>query len=278
MKHNYTPSPVCAGRKNIGLLWHSIVVASVILLGGCATSQTVSDVARISPNFDYVPEQSGAASAKVTIAVIEPKLKTTGASRGAENTPMFRRFTSNMKDDLSEVVIARGYTTRGPFENYDSMVYEDKKSSNLLLTADIRFELDTDGLSLRQEKRPVDLAYFLTLSDTGLRNRLHGEMVLRSHINLVVSESVTREKLWTKSVSSTPVTFTIDHDRFYPAHTSVTFSKLLKDDNRVYNYYAKALSSLYTETLRKAYSYLDPNEMRDVIRAAAELRDKKVYQ
>ena len=90
-----------------------------------------------------------------------------------------------MTKDFMEVLGARGFGVRGTFKTYKDMIHPDKKGSDLILTAEILFTPDTSGTQL----------------DTYIK----GSVKVNCEVTLVVSESLTNERMWTKSIKIDPI-------------------------------------------------------------------------
>lgn len=229
----------------------------IVPLIGCVSSS----VQRYSPVFDYSPvKDKRPGAANVTFAVVGanyPKL-----------ISVFEEFGRNMSDDFVEILNARGYTVRGPFHTYDDMTFPDKKGSDLALIPEIELSGDASGLRWDQS---FGAALFGQAGFTG-----SGSLVIRGRVNLVVAESLSREKMWTKSVDIPPMTVNIDETRMYGS-AGVPADVLLQNEPSIYNDVAKTLEAQYKAILDRAYQYLDPEEMLIVKKQATEIRNKKVY-
>ena len=191
------------------------------------------------------------------------------SNRGVETPiPLFERFSSSMTSDFGEILSARGYTWRGPFRTFDEMTFPDKEGSNLILTAEVTFDYDIENMKLDQDLGASMLG--------AMRYTASGPITVMGRINIVVSESVTNERMWTKSVELTPVTEYLEGESYY-LQPVVTFADVLANENKFYSDLAKKFESLYTEVMNRTYGYLDPREMELVNRKADGLREKKVY-
>lgn len=190
-------TPASPRRKRPSVLFSFIgwtaVSAAVFLMGGCATT---SQSARVHPVFDYVPEQVEISNDPgVTFAVVGSSFSSplSYSARGlATPIPLFERFSSSMAADFGEILSARGYTWRGPFRTFDEMTFPDKEGSNLILTAEVTFDYDIENMRLT---RNIGASFF-----GGDVYTASGPITVVGRINLVISESVTNERMWTKSV------------------------------------------------------------------------------
>lgn len=229
---------------------------ALIFLVGCGTS----GVQRYSPVFDYSPPvEAKPGSADVTFAVV--------GAVGSDLIPTLQQFGQNMAQDFYEILTAHGYTVRGPFRTYDDMTFPDKKGSDLVLIPDLQIIGNSSGIRWSQS---FGVALLGGTAFTG-----EGSLVVSGRVNLVVAESLSREKMWTKSVDIPPITIVVEETAMY-SNSNVPLDVLMKEDG-IYNDVAKALEAQYKTILARAYQYLDPEEMRIVKKQAQEIRSKKVY-
>ena len=242
---------------------------AAILIGACATT---SQSARVHPVFDYVPEQAEITEdPSVTFAVVGSSFSSplSYSAAGIETPiPLFERFSSSMAADFGEILSARGFTWRGPFRTFDEMTFVDKEGSNLILTAKITFDYDIQNMKLERDLGVAMLG--------ALRYKASGPITVAGRIDLVISESITDERMWVKSVEITPVTEHLEGEVYYDRPV-ITFAEVLANENKFYSDLAKKFEDLYAEVMNKTYAYLDPREMELVNRKADGLRERKVY-
>lgn len=244
-----------------------IVIICVIIMAGCASKYHP----RTTPTFDYTPEsEAPPGSAGVTFAVI--------------GTPSW--FGPAMTKDFLEVVIARGFGVRGPFETYDSMIFPDKEGSDLTLTAEVVFTTSTDTWLKSQMLLYIwpTGSYFIT-----------GSATVGCDVNLLITESLSNEPMWRKTITIEPVTIPIEssyaYRRSYLVEAAAKLGKsfradlslpipievLLEEENKFHADVGHALQIIYDEILGKFYDYLDPREMEVVKNQSLVVRNKKVY-
>ena len=257
------------------IVWICIGFVASFFIGSCATT---SQSPRVHPVFDYTPEQEDISEDRsVTFAVVGSSFSILSTRSGIETPiPLFEQFSSSMADDFGEILTARGYTWRGPFRTFDEMTFPDKEGSNLILAAEVNLDYDIGSMKLEQDLGSLMLGPFSKLA-----YKASGSIIVAGRINIVVSESVTNERMWTKSVEVTPITVHLDGEPSYEVNPAiemrVTFSDVLANDNAFYSQLGKKLEELYEEVMHRTYGYLDPREMDLVNRKADGLREKKVY-
>ena len=230
---------------------YSIIAAILLIIGGCVPTNIEPEPPRAVVNFDYTPPSEAIpGSADATFAVVGTQFDTP--------IPLFKTFASNMPKDFGEILTARGFGVRGPFMTFNEMTYSDKEGSDVKLSAEVEFDSDTSQIQY---------------STFGVPS---GSVTVKSHVNLIISESITNERLWTRSIAITP--FTVNLKSRYVYETRVSLATLLVNDNRFYSDVSIALEAQYTEIMNKIYGYLDPKEMAVVTKSARELRKKKVIR
>ena len=229
----------------------SVIVVVCIIIAGCVTTTVEPEPPRAIVNFDYTPPSEAIpGSADATFAIVGTRFDTP--------VPLFRTFASNMTKDFGEILTTRGFGVRGPFMAYDDMTYSDKEGSDLMLTAEVEFSSDTSQIRY---------------SSFGIPS---GSVTVKCHVNLIVSESLTNERLWTRSIAITPFTVNLLSRNAYSVRASL--ATLLVNENRFYSNVSHALEAQYTEIMNKIYGYLDAKEMAIVTQSARDLRKKKIVQ
>ena len=231
-----------------------VVVLTYIVLAGCAV-HVEPEPPRAIITFDYSPPETTPGSANLTFAVVGAEI--VGGTYG-NPIPLFQTFASNMTKDFGEILTARGFSFKGPFQNYDIMTYSDKEGTDLILTAEVEFSSDTTQLRL---------------SSIG---RASGLIIVSCHVNLVAKESLTKNRLWTKSVAITPITVELISRNVYP--NGVSLARLLVNENKFHNDLGRALEGQYNEVLNRIYGYIEPEGMATVGEAAKKLRKQKITQ
>ena len=307
----------------------SIVAVMCLILTGCAGRY--AQPPRDTVTFDYVPAtEAPPGSADVTFAVVGTKFVTTtihqqalplqqalGLQQGIPlpSTPppfLFQQLMSNMTKDFEEMLTARGYTVRGAYPTLDEMIYPDKEGSDLILTAEVKFSVDTRGFEYKYEigrmilsgcvMTPLALTavlagaatpqdsdrYQLYVIGTGLiigavilgtqgtGFKPSGQVQVGCEVELQAYEALTGELIWLKSI---PIpSFTVTPTAIQRENLGlITWQKLMEMDNSFYSNIGRVFEAQYDEILNKIYIYLDPREMAIVKKQAMELRERKVY-
>ena len=250
--------------SNIKWFLHICIISVVcVFIGACATGRPSESVQRIDPSFDYNPSETTAGKTNITFAVVGSQFE---APFDSPRVPLFERFSSNMADDFAEIITARGYTLRGPFRTFDEMTFIDKDNSNLILTAKVE---------LKPDLSQTEIVFVKNLLTAGGTWRISGQVIVTGRISLIVSESLTNEKMWTKSVNIRPITAELTPMRY--ALSNITIEDTLKNDDKFYTSLGLKLDRQYHEIMNRTYGYLDPREMSLISKQAAELKKRKIF-
>lgn len=172
-----------------------LALSTCVVMIGCGVTPSMPIVERETIVFEYAPNEVAVpGSADVTFAVIDTQVNI-GGSDGSTETPFFIDFASSLTKDFMEILTARGFGIRGPFNTYDEMNFPDKNGSDLILTA--KFEINPD-------MSRVPLLIYSHGASFYLNPFKETIVTVKGRIDLVLSESLTNEKMWTKSVPITP--------------------------------------------------------------------------
>ncbi len=172
-----------------------LALSYCVVMMGCGVTPSMPIVERETIVFEYAPNEVAVpASADVTFAVIDTQVNI-GGSDGSTETPFFNDFAGSMTKDFMEILTARGFEVRGPFNTYDEINFPDKNGSDLILTA--KFEIDPDVSRVPLQIYSHGESFYLNPFEETI-------VTVKGRIDLVLFESLTNLKMWTKSVPITP--------------------------------------------------------------------------
>lgn len=274
----------------LGVLTLALTVgacASVATAGTPAPAATTS--APRTARFDYAPTACAApASMKLTLAIIAPTWQqqagteatkasaTLTTATGSGVTDMQTRFKNALREDFLELVTCRGLTTRGPFANFDAMVFPDRDGSNLLLEPVIE-----STMGLVAVTRVARCKGFLgkaacsmdaVAGSTPTSYTINGTIQLGGRITLTLREPLSNTRMWTKSIEmpSDRVSFTGE-----TVHSSLSGATPdVWADRGVQTVLVPALEAAYAAVLRASDGYLNPRELQLVAGQAADVKRK----
>ena len=223
------------------------------------------------PMYDYAPPQNEKPkSAQVVFLLVDPSYQD---KFKFSSYKLFSDFSKAMSADYNEALTAKGYTVRGPFEYYDQVVYSDKKESDLLLSVEIDFDLNDQNIKW------VAHQYYVSgkgkYAQFGTNYSIDGFFVLSGKVNMVVSEPITREKLWAKSIPLKQKEIPVSSSYYYEQLKN--YNSAFTKDPTVINPIIKALEEYYQHVFTTSWNHLDPNELTPLKKEVVEIREKKKY-
>ena len=280
----------------------NVVAVICIVIAGCGLP---AEPLREPITFDYTPSSEAApGSANVTFAIVgaqlvKPPQQGVTQSLLQVPVPLFEDFASTMTKDFMEVLNARGFGVTGPFETYDKIMHPVKEASDLLLTAQVKFIAEMSGVQIAKRFKVFGSTRYYALQ---------GSATVQCDVTLLLSECLTNEPMWTKSIAMERFMVALDSSSTaYSNHelaalaakygqiqqhpltgiplevfTTQVFPKcpigvFLEKDNKLHTDLGRALETQYEDILSKIHTYLDPREMAIVKNQAMELRKRKVY-
>ena len=222
------------------------------------------------PAFDYTPpSDTSPSSAEVTLAIVAPswgKEFRDARERGDwVELPVYSRFASAMEADFLELLTAKGFAVRGPFESYELMPFPDKEGSDLALMPELGVAVEIG--SIARDKTNIWNDSFT----------MKGSMTISGRVTLRVTESITNQLMWSKSISvprtDVPWNGTVSNPK--DADSEAVLRNVVHDP-AMHDAVTRGLSRLYPSILTTAWQYMDPREMQLLKKQAAELKKRWV--
>lgn len=228
---------------------------TILLCIGCFSKKVM--VERYSASYDYTPtERVAANSTGLTIALISPKY----GDKKMNKTAPYSNFSKNMNDDFEEMLIAKGFTIRGPYASRDEMVYSDKEDTDIALIVDIDMEIENESLRTRESSGiPFIKSDYVTYKVSGT---FHQE----GDVTLTAVSPFKGEKLWKKQIALDRRTIVCEGEDRWEIELQGVLQAM--KDNGIYNPTAQALEEYYQEVMNIASRHLDPREMKQVANQA----------
>jgi hypothetical protein len=242
-----------------------VVFLSIISICSATAKSSPEEAAKYVANFNYTPNsQAVPGSAGVTFAIGKVSYQS-GIRTPWFSDPQFANFDKAIKEDLSKLLIARGFSVRGPFDAYDLIPYPDKKAIDLYLVPTLELLFTSKG--------PKDLPKGIT-----------GNMAVTGKIILELREIVTGELMWSKRIPITKFEFPYKGGIIWGAGVTVADvmnkeidKSVVSLDSVSINDVAKGIEKQYLELMDTISKLIDPEEMRIIKKQAQELKSKKGY-
>jgi len=196
-------------------------------------------------------------------------------------THPFTDFADRMGDDFKELLIARKYTFRGPYKEWDDMMFSDKAQTDLLIEIKINLKL-VDNLETKSVQIPKYANQYwscgtvLKVKVEDLNRYSFQESIgIGATITIVASECLTREKVWTKNIEIEPESIFVKSERLYTEPKTPLY--LWTNDAGFYNPLLGQLERFYDKTMQKAWNYLDPRELEFLKPQVNKIREKSEF-
>lgn len=242
----------------------SAVLAMFLLTVGLTSMGSSKEKKGTEPfvaNFSYTPDSRKAPGSGGVTFTVAGATYVTGASNPWPLAPQFAKLNDAFKEDLSKILVAKGFNFRGPFDSYDLIPYSDKKQVDLYL-------VPTLELSTTFKDPTVE-----TVGGTFSKREYHGTGTIdvSGKLTVKLQEIMTREPMWTKNI---PMSYTIHYDVRFPFFTGAPRPF---DINLVMDDLAKGLEQQYPKMLETFSNMLDSEEMRVIKKQAQGLKKTKGY-
>lgn len=234
-----------------------------ILSSGCfAPQQTVQT--KQTYTFEFTPTASvKSGSAGFVVGLVRPMYPVTFHS---SRTELFQNLRKSLGADIEELIIANGFSLKGPYDALDEMIFEDKKRTEMLIQIEIAPAFTAVQGEWRNNYNPLLGTNSYSYS---------GKASLIGKITLTGMEPLTNEKIWVKSVS-------IPNIENIPIATTTRYSRPLNEieileDPGVYNAIGNALQSQYKGIMEKVAIHFNIEEFNSLKSQIKELKSRKGY-
>ena len=241
------------------------IIALLTFFNSCEVNKPVAKQATPLkvPSYSFLPPSTSAVgSAKISFLFIQPKYAPTFEYSSVK---VFYEFSKSMSADINQALTARGYTVRGPYDTYDEVVYSDRKETDLLLQIDISPEVDLSNVQCHRH-------VYMYGNVQQFYYTYEGTLILSGKVNLTASETMTREKLWAKSIPLEQKSIEIATEHKYAS--THEFVKAMTNDAGVVNPVVDVMQDFYKTVLQTAWNHLDPQELNALKTQVDEIRAK----
>jgi len=250
------------------------ILAVVGIMSACAPQQIVRlPVSTWGDNYFYSyepPEKNAPGSVKITMAIVSPYF-----SEKATIDPIYSKaakgLAKSMAMDLDKIIIAKGMTITGPFENLDMMTYPDKKNANLTLTPIILINTQSR-----------DILGWSNREDGGLIKTV--EVKIDGWVALEMREPLSSEKLWIKKIEVGEMSESTEiiaekvpvyrrRGDFIPIGYNA--GRILYDGRP--DAMSNMMKKMYPAIMQTCWKYIDAEEVLVLDEKAKEIRSLKRY-
>lgn len=233
-----------------------------ILFYSSATSKKLTPL--IVPDFSFSPPSTAApGSAGLKIALISPYYS--GNFLYSTQSP-FNNFRISLGRDLEQILTAKGYTIKGPYDEYDIMTYSDKEECELGLFSDI-------DLQINQTSGGWD--NITALGYPTINYRFRGTITISGKVTFYISETYTRQKLIVKSLSiPQQINIQVESEKVYAGSQSIAIAPtgIPIEDAGIHNPIAISLVDFYKSTMKRTWDLLPKEDLLRVKDQVPQIR------
>lgn len=241
----------------------TLLLLVTICCAGCFAPQQITPTKQ-TYTFEFTPTASvKLGSAGFVIGLVRPSYPVTFQS---SRTELFQNLRKSLGADIEELVIANGFSLKGPYDALDEMIFEDKKRTELLIQIEIAPAFTAVEGNWRNNYNPLLGTNSYSYS---------GKASLVGKITLTGIEPLTNEKIWVKSVS-------IPNIENISIATTTRYSRPLNEvevfqDPGIYNAIGNALQTQYKGMMEKIAVHLNSEEFNSLKPQIKELKSRKGY-
>jgi hypothetical protein len=242
-----------------------------------------------TPNFEYKVSPA-AEKLGVTLGIIEPQFIEGGDLYWRANLEdeIVNEMLLSVKTTFKSIVSAKGFNTRGPFSNLNSMTYPDKQGSDLLLYPEFAYQVQIKMENQREvpvEDESKDKSKGFNLLNLGSSDKKDEtaapqktetvcDVVLKvsGKVIFVAQEPLTGEKMWNKDID-----LKAPPQSFGSEKGASCAGKRSEWSQEVKNAWAKAHESIFQASMKALDDYLNGEEFQALNENAKELREMKRF-
>ena len=183
--------------------------------------------------------------------------------------PQFSDFSETIQEDLTKILEAKGFNVRGPYESYDLIPFQDKKTIDLLVSPTVELTVAVKDL---KEKAA-------NMWQAAADQTQSGEVEVSGRMLLQMKEIATQELMWAKTVPFKNFTFPYSVKVKYKEYAEIkkSGSRKLYSYDPVFAGMAKGVEEQYPAIMGAIGSLIDPEEMEIIKKQCQEIKSKKGY-
>lgn len=216
--------------------------------------------------FAYsVPQRKPPGSVKLTIAVVNPEYI---EKLSPQYSTLARSFSNALGASLDEIIVAKGMTAKGPYENLEIISYPDKQATDLTLSPRVSI-----NFMRAKEVSAQNVVYVKSKGQNILGDIVTYEMDVEGWISLEMREPLSGEKMWIKKLDLGM--FKVNYEVAYRRGDGRRTNQDIFDTRE--DAVALSLGKMYPKILQTTWDYLNTDEMTVLNKKAEEIRKLKRY-
>lgn len=262
---------VILGRNTSRVIVVGAFLASIAWMLACAPAPVPRPpLPPPTYSFSYEPPQQGARRTGITLALVRPSYEPVAPQASAQAWRQWQvvgQYLQSMGGDFQRMLVARGFTLTGPFDDLNQMTYPDKQTANLTLTPRVFLNVDR-RVESTGENEP------LAFSGTAV-----GTLTANAWITFELIEPLSGEKMWIKKLTLSPKQerYTYDYQVSRESQGGRTIRRVSYSRSNDQHVLAKVLEEYYAIVMQTAWDYFNPDEIAALKKMADEVRQKKRF-
>lgn len=245
-----------------GFLIIYLLTAGISLAGEPQTEEAKQAVEPYVATFAYAPPTEKAPSSQgITVAVAKVSFIASKAPKGNElwayqikilgkvdpstgemlwfAFPQFQNLMPRLRKDVAEILFAKGFKVRGPYESYEVIPTADKNAIDLYLIPKMKLEFTQQTSKWKRGDDTIDT-----------------DIEVDGTITLEAQNMATRELLWTKTVN-------LEKIAFKSQMSSLSYN--VNDRfNSIMNETAKGIERQYQTLMNSVSASIDSQELKSL--------------
>lgn len=231
---------------------------SLQFFSGCAAGPP--QIIKPTPNFSWEPPSKDP-SQNLNLALVNPAFGEDSKFVSYNRNSYLKTFLSSAQTDLQRTLLAKGFVVTGPYEDFETMTFPNKKDAALALLPEFVIEIHE---KYTDSYRNDDGSYF----------RMKGTITMNGFVRFTMIEPISEQKIWIKKVNIAEQVENIDTDLLYTSGRLNQFHT--NKDNRDAAL-VNALNNVYPDVMKKLWSYLNAEEIEMMRKASIDARARKGY-
>lgn len=238
-----------------------LLMMCVTLIVGC--SAVAPQIINPTPNFSWEPPGKEAPQ-NITIALVRPYFGSDAKFMSYSKDPYLRTFLDSIQTDLQRTLLAKGFNVTGPFENFDTMTFPNKKDAVLALMPEFVLVIDEKYTDTYR-------------NESGSYFKMKGNIVMNGFIKFTVVEPISEQKIWIKKINTPEQTEGIEVDLMYSNLQKGELNQMNANKDNRQAALVNMLNRIYPEAMGKFWNYLNTEEIEMMRKDSLDARARKGY-
>jgi|SRR6056297_738675 len=245
-----------------------LLLVTALIISSCSslesTSQPEEPLERFIPNFQYQPASEAVeiGSAGITVALQRPAYQGLENSNAGTSVKVnmtaepFPQFSKGLEQAIDNILLNKGMLVKGPYNQFEEIVYSEKREIDLYLVTDLELNANNSGLNVYQHED-----YNIFTNSSTYDYSVKGTMSFGGNIYMRM-ESAQGTLLWKKQLPLEQASIQVESEGLW--NDANTAANQFLNDTAIYNEVAKQLEKYYASSARLMETYINAEEFNDL--------------